>query len=69
MNTVIEPTVNVTRSSRIVSIATAGSNRYVSTSEAPVSRDSATCPIEPVMWNSGATPRITSRGPMPIQSR
>jgi len=27
MNTVIDPTVNVTRSSRIVSIATAGSNR------------------------------------------
>ena len=36
---------------------------------APVSSDKATCPIEPVIWKSGATPRITSSGPMPIQSR
>ncbi len=61
--------MNVTFSSRIVSMATAGSNRYVRTRVAPVSSDTATCPIEPVMWNSGATPKITSWGPMPIQSR
>jgi hypothetical protein len=69
MKTVIDPTVKVARSSRIVSMATAGSNRCMSTSGAPVSRQSAMCPMSPVMWNSGATPRTTSSGPMPIQSR
>ena len=60
MNTVMEPMVKVGRSVRMTSIAADGSNRWNSTSGAPSSRDTVTCPIRPVMWNSGATPRITA---------
>ena len=69
MNTVIEPTVNVGRSSLIVSIASEGSKRWNSTSGTPSSRLTVTWAIRPVMWNSGATPRTTSSGPSPHHSR
>ena len=69
MNTVIDPTVKVGRSSRIVSTVTLGSSRYISTSGAPTSSAMAMCPISPVMWNSGATPSTTSSPSSSIQSR
>ena len=69
MNTVIEPTVNVGRCSRIVSMVTLGSSRCISTSGAPTSSAIAMCPTRPVMWNSGATPSTTSSPARPTQSR
>lgn len=69
MNTVIEPTVNVARSTATVSRVTPGSSRYINTSGAPVSRATAMCPTSPVMWNSGAIPSTTSSAPSPTHSR
>jgi hypothetical protein len=69
MKTVIDPTVNVGRSSRIVSIAREGSKRQNSTSGAPSNSESVTCEIRPVMWNSGATPSTTSSWPRPHHCR
>ena len=69
MNTVIDPTVKVAFSSRIVSIVTVGSSRYISTSGAPMSSEIAMWAIRPVMWNSGATPSTTSSPVSPTQSR
>ena len=69
MNTVMDPTVKVAFSSRIVSIVAVGSSRYISTSGAPMSSEIATWPIRPVMWNSGAMPSTTSSRVSPTQSR
>src|SRR5215218_396728 len=69
MNTVIDPTVNVGRCSRIVSTARDGSNRWKSTSGAPSSRLVVTPATRPVMWNRGATPSTTSSGPSPHHCR
>ena len=69
MNTVIEPTVNVAFSSRIVSMVTVGSSRYIRISGAPMSSEIAMWAMRPVMWNSGATPSTTSSLVRPTQSR
>ena len=69
MNTVIDPTVNVGRCSRIASSTTSGWNRWASTSGQGTCSARATCPTSQVMWNSGATPRTLSSGVSRIQSR
>ena len=69
MNTVIDPTVKVAFSSRIVSIVAVGSSRYISTSGAPINSEIAMWAISPVMWNNGATPSTTSSPVSPTQSR
>ncbi len=69
MKTVIDPTVNVGRCSRITSMPRLGSNRWNNTSGAPSSSDTVTCAISPVMWNSGATPSTTSEPVRPHHSR
>ena len=69
MKTVIAPVVKVTRWRSISSSARSASKRWSSTSGAPVSSESPMWAMRPVMWKSGATPRITSSAPTPTQSR
>ncbi len=69
MNTVMAPTVEVGRCSRIASSTTSGWKRCASTNGQGTSIATATWPISPVMWNSGATPRTTSSGVSRIHSR
>src|SRR6476661_6868978 len=69
MNTVIDPTVNVGWCSLMTSMPSDGSNRWNSTSGAPRNSAVVTCAISPVMWKSGATPRITSLPDSPHHSR
>src|SRR6476620_905891 len=69
MNTVMEPTVNVGWCSLMTSMPNDGSNRWNSTSGAARKSAEVTCAISPVMWNSGATPRITSFEDSPHHSR
>lgn len=69
MKTVMDPTVKVGRCSRMASMTTFGSKRCARTSGQPTRRAAPMCPMSPVMWNSGATPKMTSSAPSPIQSR
>src|ERR1035437_10235030 len=61
--------VNVGRCSRIASMTTPGSNRWLITSGHATSSATPMWPISPVTWNSGATPRTESLAVNLIQSR
>src|SRR5690625_3181900 len=60
MTTVSEPAVKVAPCSSVVRMVSCGSSRHISASGAPVSSVAAMCAINPVIWNNGATPRMTS---------
>src|SRR5215470_15727013 len=59
--TVIEATVIVGLQRWISATVWAASNRYPSTTGQRATAATAMCATMPVMWNSGATPRMTSR--------
>ena len=69
LNAVIAPIVNAGRCSRRASSTTFGSNRYARTSGAGTSMLTAMWPIRPVMWKSGAMPKIAPSLPACTRSR
>jgi hypothetical protein len=54
------PTATVTPCFCIDSSASTGSKRSISSVEAPTERDEDSTELRPMMWLSGATPRVTS---------